>query len=460
MKFKAILRKVILENMEKVDFLIDTYTKPKKKEDGTIKKPKMSVKELAALIAADPKSILNDIDIESATAKELKDVKAGGYTPWIIKSYLNLNQQTEVPFGSLGYDREVKMLKERFLEDLYKLKNDLQKFIRFRERIPVEKRESAFKKGFTPDDLYDLVKDFSLEKTKASKEEKEKAKETYEHPGAEIVFRGSDWTVAKISDKGDLGFDAAQFYGGYHLEVPKGETRWCTSSPGLKSWFDRYIKEGPLYVIIPTTWSGKRGERTQLPAERYQFHFPSNQFMDPDDRQQDLVKFLAPGGKMEELREFFKPEFAKGLTIEGGEKFSIESFTGGPVGKFIALYGLDELIENLPKNLKAFIIQNRDTNSQIIVNIPESLGDFENLEMILLDNCIDSLPNSICNLKKLKFLALMNNPKLTKLPDCIVDLPSLFFLNLKGSENVEVPQKIKDNYDEMAPNIWDLHRED
>ena len=459
MKFKSILTRVILENMEKVDFLIDTYTKPKKKEDGSIKKPKMSVKELAALIAADPKSILNDIDIETATAKELKDVKAGGYTPWIIKSYLNLNQKTETPFGSPGYDREVKMLKERFLEDLYKLKNDLVKFIRFRDRIPLEQREKAFTKGFTPDNLYELVKDFSLEKIKASKEEKEKASETYEHPGAEIVFRGPNWTVAKITDQGQLGFDAAQFYGGYHLESVKGETRWCTSSPGLKSWFDRYIKEGPLYVIIPSSWAGKRGERTQLPAERYQFHFPSNQFMDPDDRQQDLVKFLAPGGKMEEIREFFKPEFAKGLTIEGGEKFSIESFSSGPVGKFIALYGLDELIVNLPKNLKAFIIQNRDTNNSIIINIPESIGNFKNLEMILLDNCIQELPESICNLKKLKFLALMNNQQLTKIPDCVADLPDLFFLNVKGSPNAEIPEKIKQMGDEMGPGMWDIPRD-
>jgi len=35
--------------------------------------------------------------------------------------------------------------------------------------------------------------------------------------------------------------------------------------------------------------------------------------MDKDDRQQDLVQLL--NGPMKELKDFFKPEFAKGLTV-------------------------------------------------------------------------------------------------------------------------------------------------
>ena len=69
----------------------------------------------------------------------------------------------------------------------------------------------------TPEKLYDLVKDFSMEKTKASKEEKKIASQTYEHPGGEIVFRGPEWTIAKVEDTGQLGKDAACFYGGNQL---------------------------------------------------------------------------------------------------------------------------------------------------------------------------------------------------------------------------------------------------
>lgn len=456
MKFKALLTRVILENMEKIDFLIDTYAKPKQKEDGTTKKPKLSIKELAALISADPSSQLNDVDIETANAKELKKAKAGGYTPWIIKQYLNVNQQTETPYGSPGYDREVKMLKERFMEDLYKLKNDLEKFKRFKTRIPEEQRKNAFKAGFTPKDLYELVKDFSLEKIKASKEEKQKAAETYEHPGAEVAFRGSDWTVIKISDKSKLGFDAAQFYGGYYLEPSQGETRWCTSSPGLQ-WFDRYIKDGPLYVVIPNNWSGKKGIKSGLPSQRYQFHFPSNQFMDPSDSQQNLIQLL--NGPMKELKEYFKPEFAKGLTV-GDKKLVIDSFESGNIGKFIGLYGLDDLIENMPPTITAIQISNKDKKNDVIINVPPAISRFKDLQMIMFDNCIQSLPDEVCKLKELRFIAVVNCPKVTTVPECIADLPNLLFLNLRGSENIVVPEKIKENFGDCENGMWEANPTD
>ncbi|MFN9958801.1 MAG: hypothetical protein ACK55I_37395, partial [bacterium] len=171
--------------------------------------------------------------------------------------------------------------------------------------------------------------------------------------------------------------------------------------------FDRYIKDGPLYVIFNPT-DPKIAPETGLPVERYQFHFPSNQFMDKDDRSVDLIKML--NGPMAELKSIFKPEFAKGLTV-GGEKLVIDSFSHGAIGKFIGLYGLDDLIDNLPESLKEFQIQNRDNKNEVTVAIPESISRFQNLQMVLLDNCIDSIPDSICELPKLKFLALINNPK-------------------------------------------------
>jgi len=394
MKFTSLLKRVIVESADRIDFLIDTYTKPKKTDKGT-KKPKLSVKELAALVAADPLSRLNDIDIETANPKELEKGHAGKYTQWLIKSYLNLNQQTEIPYGENGYEREVKMLKE-----------------------------------------YDAVKDFDLTLATTTKSERKSAPV---HPGAELFYDGTDWRVIKIEDKGAVGKEAACFYGGNNQE-----TRWCTSAPGA-SWFDRYIKDGPLYVIFKPSDTDV-SPTTGLPKNRYQFHFPSNQFMDKDDRQQDLIQLLS--GPMSELKDIFKPEFAKGLTV-GGDKLSIDNFKSGAVGKFIALYGLDDLIENLPETLIEFQIQNRDKD-EIIINIPESIGRFKNLDMILLDNCVASLPNSIGQLKLLRFLALPNNKKLTALPESIKNLPNLFFLNVKGCPNVTVPQSILDRAEDMC----------
>lgn len=439
MKFTSLLKRVILENVDKIEFLIDTYTKPKKKEDGTTKKPKLTIKELAALVAADPTSRLNDVDIETANSKELSKAKAGKYVPWIIKSYLNLNQKTETPFGQTGYEREVKQLKDRFLEDLYKLTDDLKKYDRFKGKLPLEKRQIQ---KLTPDELYDAVKDFDLTLATTTKAERKQASV---HPGAELMYDGDEWRVIKIEDKGAVGKEAACFYGGNNVE-----TRWCTSAPGL-SWFDRYIKDGPLYVIYRPN-DPKIAPQTGLPVERYQFHFPSNQFMDKDDRQQDLVKLLS--GPMSELKDFFKPQFAKGLTV-GGEKLEIDSFTSGAVGKYIALYGLDDLIGNLPDTLEEFIIKNRDKNG-IIINIPSEISRFKNLNMILLDNCIASIPDSICQLKKLSFISLLNNSELKSIPSCLVNLPELIFLNLKGSDNVKIPKEIKNKATELGGGMWDF----
>ena len=436
MKFTSLLKSVILEQ-SRFELLFDALTKPSVDKQGNKSKPKMTKKEFIELVKADPTTRLNNIDIDTANSKELEKVKAGKYVQWLIKNYLS--PKTERQFGDNGYEKEVQAVKETFMEDLYKITDDLKKFERFKGRLPENQRDIN---KITADELYNAVKDFDLTLASTTKAERKTA-EVY--PGSKIVYDGKNWRVIEISDKGQIGKEAACFYGGHNQE-----TRWCTSAPGL-SYFERYIKDGPLYVIFNPNDSNI-APKTGLPINRYQFHFPSNQFMDKDDRQQDLVALL--NGPMNELKNFFKPEFAKGLTV-GGEKLVIDSFSHGAIGKFIALYGLDDLIGNLPATLKEFQIQNRD-QKDLTITIPEEIGRFKDLNMILLDNCIESIPDSICTLPKLRFLALINNPKLTTIPDCIADLPNLYFLNLKGSPNVEVPQSIKDKGTDFGNGMWDL----
>jgi hypothetical protein len=142
------------------------------------------------------------------------------------------------------------------------------------------------------------------------------------------------------------------------------------------------------------------------------------------------------------------------LTV-GGESFVVDSFSSGAVGKFIGLYGLEELIDSLPTTITLFQITNKEKNG-IVVNIPESMGRFKNLITIMLDNCIEKIPDSICTLPKLRFLALMNNTKLTEIPECLSNLPVLDFLNLRGSTNVNVPEAIKSKGSDMGGGMWDL----
>lgn len=440
MKFTSILKDLVLEQ-SRFEILRDALTKPTKNKEGKRQQPKMGTEEFLQLVQADPTTRLNNVDPQTADTKELEKIKAGKYVNWLIKNYLQ--PVTERQPGDPGYEREVTQAKNTFIEDLYKVTDDLKKFERFKNRLPQEARDIN---KLTPSKLYDYVKDFDLTLATTTKAERKAADV---HPGGELMYDGENWRVIKIEDKGSVGKEAACFYGGNNKE-----TRWCTSAPGA-SWFDRYIKDGPLYVVYNPKDTNVASE-TGLPVERYQFHFPSNQFMDRHDHSVNLVEFL--NGPMKELKHIFKPEFAKGLTV-GGKSLTIDSLTHGSVGKFISLYGLDDLITSLPKDLEVFQIQNKDSKTDINLTIPPEIGRFKNLEMVFFDNCVSQIPDEICQLSNLKFLAVINCPKLKTIPDCVADLPNLVFLNLKGSTNVTVPESIKAKGTEMAAGMWDLAAE-
>ena len=433
--FTNILKDLIVES-SRFQVLFDKFVKPKEKG----KKGMMPFETLFAIIAADPTSKFpQGMDIDNAKLEDMDKVKIGKYTQWLLKNFINPSTLDVTP-DSPRYKGAFEQYQELFMEDLYKVTGDLQKFERFKNRLPQELRDIN---KLTPETLYDNVKDFSLEKTKASATEKKEASKSYQHPGADIVYRGTDWTIARISDTGKLGKDAACFYGGSYQEPGKGETRWCTSSPGL-TWFDRYIKDGPLYVVMPNT--GKKfktdkefGDVSGLPAFRYQFHFPSNQYMDPDDRQIDLIDFL--NTNEEGMKEFFKPEFMKGLSSAGGTKVSV-NYPSDSASKFIALYGFDEFFETLPKNINRLEFIAKSQNN-LNLNIPSTIGNFKDLTALHFVGCVASLPDSICNLEKLQFLSLPDNPNIQMLPSCIAQMPRLSVVNMKGSNKNSIPDSLK-----------------
>lgn len=437
MKFTSILKELVVEQ-SRFEILRNALTKPSQDKEGRKVQPKMTMREFLQLVQADPTTKLNNVDPETADSKELEKIKAGKYVNWLIKNYLN--PTTERQPGDSGYEREVKQVKETFLEDLYKVTEDLTKYERFKSKLPQEARDIN---KLTPRQVFEYVKDFDLTLAKTTKAERKSAPV---HPGAELMYDGENWRVIKIKDKGVVGKEAACFYGGNNRE-----TRWCTSAPGA-SWFDRYIKDGPLYVVYNPNDTNLASE-TGLPVERYQFHFPSNQFMDRHDHSVNLVELL--NGSMQELKHVFKSEFAKGLTV-GGEKLVIDSFTHGAVGKFIALYGLDDLIESIPNTLKSLQIVNKDSKVKVDIKIPPAIKKFQSLDTILFENCVSSLPDEICQLKSVRFFALVNNPNLKSLPECIGDLPNLYFLNLKGSTHVKVPNSIREKGVEMGEGLWDM----
>lgn len=444
MRITSLLSKLILEQ-SRFQVLYDKMVKPatpKKEGQKASKKGIMDFETLKKIIFADPTTKApENFDVEGASEQDMEKVKVGKYVQWLLKNYVSpklsdMGLQGEVDPKSSEYKKARKEFDRLFFEDLYKQTERLEFYEKAKQYLPQEARDIN---KLTINTLFDTIKDFELPEKKRKEAEKKEAKKTREgfnHAGGEIMFQGPKWTLIKISDQGQMGRDAAIWYGGFK-EHKNGESDWCTSSPGLH-YFEGYIKDGPLYVVFPNDDKGQVGKKTGLPKERYQFHFPSSQFMDRDDRQINLVSFL--NNEASELKNFFKEEFAKGLTKLNGTRIEV-NYPDSSAGKFVALYGFDELFESLPTTLENMTIQNK-SKEIIALDIPKSIGRFKNMDALMLVNMVKSIPNEIGQLKALSFLSLPNNPNLKSLPESIANIENLAFVNLKDS-NPTIPEKLK-----------------
>jgi hypothetical protein len=175
--------------------------------------------------------------------------------------------------------------------------------------------------------------------------------------------------------------------------------------------------------------------------------------MNRRDRGINLVEFL--NGEGSDLKEYFKPQFAKGLASSGGDIVEI-NYPDSASGKFIALYGFEELFESLPDTITKLLINNKSSEN-ISLNVPSSIGRFKDLEALMLQNIAKTLPDEVCQLKNLNFLALPNNKDLQSLPECIKELPLLAFINLKDvNPNINIPQGLKDSLEDEGMGFYYL----
>jgi Leucine-rich repeat (LRR) protein len=62
---------------------------------------------------------------------------------------------------------------------------------------------------------------------------------------------------------------------------------------------------------------------------------------------------------------------------------------------------------------------------------------------IHIDGLLSEIPDTICNLKSLKYLAIPNNKQLKTLPACLSTLDSLKLINVKGCDNLQVPEELR-----------------
>ena len=447
MKITSLLSNLITEQ-SRFQILYDKLVKPsataRPTAPGQQPKGAMDLDTLKTIIFADPTTrVPQDFDKEGATLEDMENVKVGKYTQWMLKHFIKptfTDERADIEVGTSEYKKVAQEYRRMFLEDIDKLGVDLLKHERFKSRIPEDLRDIN---KITPEQLYTAVEDFKLTKdSKSSKAEKLTKENPFAYPGSKIDFVSPSWTVVTISDMSQLAKEAGAFFGGYYdIQDQFGETSWCTSKLD-GTYFDYYLKQGGQYYVVLPNNDTEFSDKTGLPKNRYQFHFPSSQFMNRRDRQINLVEFLNGEGK--ELKEYFKKEFANGLVKSGTNDGVDIVYPDSSAGKFVALYGFDEVFNSLPDTILRLLISNT-SNEDISLDVPESLGRFKNLEALKLENICKTLPTSVCQLKNLNFLALPKNKDLKTLPECLINLTDIAFINLKDSNpNIEIPPKLKE----------------
>ena len=454
MRFTSILTNLILEQ-SRFQVLYDKMVKPSTKGEGKKDKGLMDFETLKAIILADPTTrVPQGEDIDTLSLESMDKVKVGKFTQWILKHFVNpskspLGVSDEADPKSPEYKKARQEFEKLFMEDLFKITQQLEFFEKNKQYMAQDERDIN---KLTPERLFDIYSNFQLPENKRKEKEKKEAKksrEGFKHAGGEILFIGDKWTLIRISDTGQTGKDAAIYYGGFQ-DHREGESNWCTSAPGL-TYFNNYIKQGPLYVVFPNEDGGEVGKKTGLPKERYQFHFPSAQYMNRDDRQINLVEYL--NGPMSELKELFKPEFAKGLVSKGGNKVEI-SYPDSSAGKFVALYGFEELFESLPDTIDHLMITNK-TNEDVAFDVPASISRFKSLKAVMFQKCIKSLPDSIGECENINYVAVNKNPDLKSLPETLCNLKKLAFINVADtSPSLNFPQCLKDKMEDEGNGFW------
>jgi hypothetical protein len=148
-----------------------------------------------------------------------------------------------------------------------------------------------------------------------------------------------------------------------------------------------------------------------------------------------------------ELSTDFKPNFV-GITYPSDKN-----------AKYARMFGLDELFELIPADTRFLQFENK-SKDEIILKIPSTISKFTNVRTLVFENIIDEVPEEIGNLKKLSFLNLTNNSKLTTLPESIADIYCLDFISILGTDNINIealPEKVKQFFD-INGTLWDTNR--
>ena len=341
------------------------------------------------------------------------------YAQWIFGQYL----KTEDESKKSGE-------KNLFLEDIYKIKNDLKKFYKFNGRLDLQNRDINNLKDSKA--LYDIVKHIS-ENEEAFQSNSEIVKETKKE--ITILLDSDNWMVLIPNTK-----KAAILYG--------AGTRWCTASDQYQH-FENYNKQGPLYILIDKKKNPK--DEGYKKFGKYQFHFPTEQYMDSEDvringgyeellqKNRELLdvfckvtdggiglrlkllfalpveeneKTIHLGGKKLSLSNIQCSELPPGLVIHGNVSF--EKSTHIKTIRDITVYGNLELQGSSIESLEGKIHVDGKLDLCNCTNFRHISQDFLVSESFKMMNCssLARIPRGTCN----GMLYLTGSKKITEIP--------------------------------------------
>ena len=164
----------------------------------------------------------------------------------------------------------------------------------------------------------------------------------------------------------------------------------------------------------------------------------------------DIAILNLPG--MSKLKEEMKSKFA--TDFQSGDNITIK-IPAQKEGKYIALYGFDELIKNLSSNVKFFEIICTEKNYPQYDLPAEFCDRFTQLETLVMENIVASIPDNISNLRNLTVLNLKGNQNLLTLPSSILKMGNLDMVILRNApQNFTPPKGFEEYFEDMGDNFF------
>jgi hypothetical protein len=152
------------------------------------------------------------------------------------------------------------------------------------------------------------------------------------------------------------------------------------------------------------------------------------------------------------LKEEMKTKFV--VDFQSGDNITIK-IPAQKEGKYIALYGFDELIKNLSSNVKFFEIICTEQNYPQYDLPTEFCDRFTQLETLVMENIVASIPDNISNLRNLTVLNLKGNKNLLTLPSSILKMGNLDMVILRNApQNFTPPKGFEEYFEDMGDNFF------